>query len=131
MYTPKRRSPAKLKKGETCHHVSRRHSRSRSRRRVRKSPRKSPRRSSRMGFTQEERWEIYTMEGCGACANAKKTLLNRKRENPEISVHIENGVDNPKVAKKLEVMRTWPRIFLNGKLIGGNSDLETYLKTHK
>ena len=79
-------------------------------------------------------WEIYTKDGCPHCESAKKTL-EKYVENNGGKLNIYKGKENTdeNVKKKMDdtKMTTWPRIFKNNELIGGNSDLESYLKQNK
>lgn len=65
--------------------------------------------------------EIYTRESCKFCAAAKRLLEKRKLPYQEVQL----GSD-PQLSKKIEEMTrqtTTPRIFIDGKHIGGFDDL--------
>jgi glutaredoxin len=114
--------------------------RSKSSRRRSKSSRRKSKRSGKpnkenytFGFGDVV-WEIYTKDGCPHCESAKKTL-EKYVENNGGKLNIYKGKENTdeNVKKKMDdtKMTTWPRIFKNNELIGGNSDLESYLKQNK
>lgn len=66
---------------------------------------------------------------CPSCKRAKDTLRSAKVKNA-IVVDIDTEVSNQEVEeiqvhmKKLTGARTVPRIFIGGKCIGGNDDLQ-------
>ena len=80
----------------------------------------------------KEKWELYTMDDCIFCKNAKDVLEGRVAEDPENkSLKIEKGYENtdPVVIEWVAKYGDgWPKIFLNGKFIGGYSNLEATFK---
>ena len=101
---------------------------------IRKSRRRSKRRSrSRSRSPTKEVWTIYTMKGCGYCNDAKKLLKARKEKKRGVRVNVIKGEGSPSVVRKMKAIGrenydTWPKIFLNGKFIGGYSDLSKRIK---
>jgi len=81
---------------------------------------------------KKERWELYTMEGCIFCIDANKDLEARVAEDPENrTLKIEKGAENTDpvvIAWLAKHGDGWPKIFLNGKFIGGYSNLEATFK---
>jgi glutaredoxin len=75
---------------------------------------------------KEERWELYTMDGCGHCITAKEFLEKRVKKNPDcVKLKVERGAENPEIVDRFkEYGDTWPKIVLNREYIGGNNDLE-------
>jgi glutaredoxin len=75
-------------------------------------------------FTPPDSWEVYTKDGCGYCEKAKKALAGRP------NVRIIRGEGNMELQQRMSGINfvTWPKIFLNGKFLGGYSDLEKTLK---
>jgi len=75
----------------------------------------------------KEEWELFTMDGCTWCDEAKKFLEARVNLDPEnISLKIAKGAestDKDVTARLSQYGDTWPKIFLNGKFIGGYSNL--------
>jgi glutaredoxin len=80
----------------------------------------------------KERWELYTMDDCIFCIKAKKDLEARVAEDPENrTLKIEKGAENTDpvvIAWLAKHGDGWPKIFLNGKFIGGYSNLEATFK---
>lgn len=64
---------------------------------------------------------IFTKPGCMHCGRARKALAEAKRPFHEISAA-------PAVIRALSSTHTTPRVFVDGKLIGGADELEAYLK---
>lgn len=82
------------------------------------------RKTVEMHFSEPEyQFEVYTKDGCGYCDKAKKYLTKKGRkfrvirgeENQALSIRMKNIGE--------EGYNTWPRIFRNGKFIGGYTDL--------
>lgn len=91
-----------------------------------KSPQKK---KSRSNSPKGKSWVIYTKKGCPYCEKAKDLLETRKTGR----LLVVNGVINGKPIQEInEIMKdigkedfkTWPKIFFNGKFIGGYTDLE-------
>ena len=113
---------------------SRRKSRKKSRKRLRKKSVRKSRRKSMKKHWATEHWVIFTKEGCSYCTKAKDFINERKKLNGA-TVHVVNGVGNPvlkRVMKEIgrEDYKTWPKIFLREKFIGGYQDLVKYGTTH-
>lgn len=75
---------------------------------------------------QNARIEVYTTRGCGYCRAAKSFLESRGLSYVEIDVTADE-------ARRLEMMersrqRTVPQIFIDGKSIGGFSELIQLMK---
>ena len=71
---------------------------------------------------------IYTTNYCPYCVKAKNFLNNRNLPFKEIDV-----TNNPEMREKLVEMsggrKTVPQIFINGKSIGGFTDMEELSKS--
>ena len=80
---------------------------------------------SRFGFHNAE-WVIYIKEGCPYCIKAKDVL---SKYNPKIIDGPTNDGEFRQRVKGTDKsdFSTYPRIFHNGKFIGGYGDLEKYL----
>jgi glutaredoxin len=70
------------------------------------------------------------MEGCGWCAKAIQLLKTSKEK-----VTVKKGEGNKDLAKLMQSQgradyKYWPKIFLNGKFIGGYTDLEKKLTSN-
>jgi len=77
--------------------------------------------------------EVYSMPGCPYCVQAKKTLKDLGVEFKEIDF---SKVTNFSQAKEEMVRRTGgstsvPQIFVDGKYLGGNSQLQEAVKSGK
>lgn len=74
--------------------------------------------------------EIYTKNGCPHCAKAKETLkkLGLKITEYELTAQKDKI---PEMLKRSNNATTVPQIFVNGKHIGGNSDLEELIENNK
>lgn len=68
--------------------------------------------------------EVYTVDYCPYCRKAKAILDAKGVQYSEIDI-----TDDPMMREKLvelsEGRTTVPQIFINGKCIGGSSDLES------
>jgi len=76
-----------------------------------------------------EGWQVYTLEGCGYCDVAIKTLLE-KGEQVKKPLEFKKLNDNEKsqVESKLNGYPFFPRIFNpRGEFIGGLKELKTLL----
>ena len=65
--------------------------------------------------------KVYTKSRCPYCNNAKHLLKTKGVSFQEINIETE-----PEFYEKLKIqtgLRTVPQIFINGKLIGGYTDL--------
>ena len=65
--------------------------------------------------------EIYTRPGCGYCTHAKRLLTNKGIEFVEYDVY-----QNPENIQQMQARtpgRTYPQIFIDGKPIGGFTEL--------
>ena len=65
--------------------------------------------------------KVYSKTYCPACVTAKE-LLNQKGVQYE-EILLDNKPEETKELMDRTGMRTVPQIFINGKLIGGCSDL--------
>ena len=66
---------------------------------------------------------IYTKTGCPFCVNAKKWLTQRKVKFTETV--LDNDNERQEFYRKVgEGVRTVPQVFLNGKRLGGFSELK-------
>ena len=65
--------------------------------------------------------EMYTSQNCSFCTSAKTLLKQKKLNYREIDV----STDSRKVSEMIDRsgQRTVPQIFINGKLIGGFTEL--------
>ena len=79
--------------------------------------------------------EIYTIPGCGGCGRAKAMFDDRSIPYKEISLAGRRDLYRqmkerayaqmaPSERRPMEESMTVPRIFINGKYIGGYSDLD-------
>tara|TARA_B100000029_G_scaffold516702_2_gene632886 strand:+ start:777 stop:1019 length:243 start_codon:yes stop_codon:yes gene_type:complete len=75
-----------------------------------------------------EKVEIYSKSNCIFCDKAKHYF-----ESNNIN-YTEYNAEDPKIFSELmernPAARTMPQIFINELLIGGYTDLETWLKDH-
>ena len=70
--------------------------------------------------------EIYTKDGCPHCVEAKRLLTKHNKQYVEHKIG-ENGVTKETINAKIgggAQIRTVPQIFLEGKYVGGCSDLK-------
>jgi len=70
---------------------------------------------------------IFTKEDCPFCTKAKKLLKERNVAYDEVPVG-QGGLLPQRVVNSISGSRTVPKIFWNGKLIGGSEELENFLK---
>ena len=74
--------------------------------------------------------KIYTTQVCGFCVQAKRLLTQLKMPYDEIGLD-----DNPELRQKLSQenngYRTVPMIFIDGKFIGGYTELLALQKQGK
>lgn len=68
---------------------------------------------------------IFTRNGCEHCFNAKKTLIEKGYDFEE---HVLNEDFSVKTLVALSGGTSVPQIFVNGERIGGNAELQKYLK---
>jgi glutaredoxin 1 len=72
--------------------------------------------------------EIYTKDGCGYCIKAKNLLENKNINYKEYKVG-SNGVTKELIQERAgKPINTVPQIFINGKHIGGYTELVEYNK---
>ena len=64
---------------------------------------------------------IYTTAYCGFCSRAKQLLMQKKVKFTEIDV--ESRPDLRKWIAEQSGQRTVPQVFINGKSVGGFSDI--------
>lgn len=65
---------------------------------------------------------LFTKANCGHCARAKSALAEAKLSYAEVPA-------SPRVLKAVSSEATTPRVFINGKLIGGADELATWLQS--
>lgn len=65
---------------------------------------------------------IYTTQYCGFCTRAKQFLKDQKKV-PFTEVRVDDRADLRKFIAEKSGQRTVPQIFINGKAIGGYSDM--------
>lgn len=65
---------------------------------------------------------IYTTAYCGFCARAKRLLTEKQVKFTEIDV--ESRPDLRTWIAKASGQRTVPQVFINGKSVGGFSDID-------
>ena len=65
--------------------------------------------------------EIYTRPGCGYCTHAKRLLTNKDLSFVEHDVY--QNSENIKQLHARTSGRTYPQIFIDGKSIGGFTEL--------
>ena len=70
--------------------------------------------------------EIYSKTNCIFCDKAKMRLIN---ENPKIHM-LDEDYTREDFFKKFPNAKTFPQIVINGKNIGGYSELEKWLQTN-
>lgn len=73
--------------------------------------------------------EIFTKTGCSWCVRAKQVLTKHNIAYVEYGLGV-NGVTKETIENKIgpnAVVKTVPQIFLNGKHIGGCTELMTHL----
>jgi glutaredoxin-like protein len=71
---------------------------------------------------------IFSKPGCPYCARAKALLESRGVIYDEISLgkHITSST-----LHAVSGSRTWPQVFIGGRLIGSADDLEAHFAAHK
>ncbi|KAK9367350.1 thioredoxin-like protein [Lipomyces kononenkoae] len=69
---------------------------------------------------------VFSKSWCPYCRQAKQTLDNEEVEHTDLELdQIDIGDAIQKAIYELTSQRTVPAIFIGGKFIGGNSDLQT------
>jgi glutaredoxin 3 len=74
---------------------------------------------------------VFSKTSCGYCTRAKAILDERQLKYHSIELDVNSNCPNDNCTQLIKSlmlqtrMRTVPQIFINGKLIGGCSDLET------
>ena len=101
--------------------------------------------------SDNQKWKLYSMEGCPYCKSAKELLQSKKIDfdyivfedlQPEEQKKVESDIDSQKLAKidsaqeyqnyKDNPFRTFPRIFkVNNEFIGGYNDTRLYFEKIK
>lgn len=72
-------------------------------------------------------YEIYTKKSCGFCIRAKDLLNLLGEDFTEINIEEEGNIE--KLTERLGARpRTVPQIFHEGKLVGGYTELTSYVK---
>ncbi len=72
---------------------------------------------------------VYTTEYCPYCTAAKKLLESKKIKFDEIDVSHDDAMRDKLV--ELSGQETVPQIFIDGKSIGGYTDLVAYFQKNK
>jgi glutaredoxin-like protein len=67
---------------------------------------------------------VFTREGCEFCARAKGLLNDAGIEFEEL---VLNHDYTDRTLRAVTTNTTYPQVFINGQLIGGSDDLETWL----
>jgi glutaredoxin-like protein len=67
---------------------------------------------------------ILTREGCSFCAKAKKRLAEAGYDYVEVPLP---HTIRTKAVGAIAGAQTVPQVFVNGRLIGGNNELEAFL----
>lgn len=84
---------------------------------------------------------IYVTDGCPYCAEAKRTIARAVQQlgyDPEMSIEVVNldhmgssGQQLKNVLLSATGRRTVPNIFVNGRNVGGNSEVEAFVRRRK
>lgn len=70
---------------------------------------------------------VYSKDYCPYCDMAKKLLEEKNESYKEINInHVENPEEVLKEISNITKSKTFPQIVLNGKYIGGYTDLRDY-----
>ena len=73
--------------------------------------------------------KIYTKNGCSYCIQAKTLLQIRGIQYEEVNVEIVDGAKERMLSECAEAgytPRTYPQIWIDGKHIGGFTELKSY-----
>ena len=68
---------------------------------------------------------VFTREGCPFCVRAKGLLSDAGIEFEEL---VLNRDYTDRTLRAVSTFTTYPQVFINGKLIGGSDDLESWLQ---
>ncbi|KAK9465404.1 thioredoxin-like protein [Lipomyces arxii] len=72
---------------------------------------------------------VFSKSWCPYCKMAKSTLDKESVEHTDLELdQIETGEDIQRAIYELTNQRTVPAIFIGGKFVGGNSDLQMLKK---
>ena len=83
-------------------------------------------------FIKDEQVAVFSVTYCPHCTDTKKTLANLDVDASVVEVNNLPDVDGTKAFLNEKTgMRTYPKTFVNGKLIGGNSELQGLVKSGK
>ena len=75
---------------------------------------------------------MFSVTYCPHCTATKKTLADLKVDANVVEVNNLPDVDGTKAFLNDKTgMRTYPKTFVNGKLIGGNSELQGLVNSGK
>lgn len=72
--------------------------------------------------------EIYTKNNCGACSEAKQILDNRGMIYSQYV--LDEHISKEQLLAKFPDVRTVPVIVVDGKRVGGLSDLKVFLESN-
>jgi glutaredoxin len=90
------------------------------------------------GRDEDERWIIYTLEGCPCCTNAENMLKQHNKkvscvEFKKLSFENREKIKSIIIEQKPQFEMTYPRIFRvkneKNDFIGGSSDLKKLIVT--
>ncbi len=90
------------------------------------------------GRDEDERWIIYTLEGCPCCTNAENMLKQHNKkvscvEFKKLSFENQEKIKSIIIEQKPQFEMTYPRIFRvknkKNDFIGGSSDLKKLIIT--
>ncbi len=70
---------------------------------------------------------VFARDGCPHCAAAKKTLTERGMRFEVVKTGLGTGITS-RTLQAVSGKSTVPQIFIGGKLIGGNDDLQKYFE---
>ena len=72
---------------------------------------------------------IFSKSYCPHCADAKRTARRLSRDMRILEVDLEDdSVNLQEIICSLTSMQTFPQVFYQQKLIGGNSDFQRYCR---
>ena len=83
-------------------------------------------------FINDEKVAVFSVTYCPHCTDTKKTLSTLKVDANVVEVNNLPDVDGTKAFLNEKTgMRTYPKTFVNGELIGGNSELQGLVSSGK
>lgn len=78
-----------------------------------------------------KRLELYTLKGCPYCAKAKNLLNTNKIDFEEIDITPEAFNMRDKLAKMSGGERSVPQIYIDGKYMGQDDELQELIESKK